>query len=211
MKPDALIFDMDGTLWDAVDMYAQSWNEVFKRKGIQKSISRDFLQKLMGYDIKTLLAAIIPEIEEDKRTDFYENVIHEYSNQLFSGEAKIYPGVIDGLKALSQSYKLFMLSNCEKGGIKLFLDYSNTHEYITSYIEHGENLLPKHENMKLLKEKFQLQNPVYIGDTDSDRKSCDLAGVSFIFADYGFGSTDKYLHAFSNFSDLTMYYISLSE
>ncbi|HEX3385818.1 MAG TPA: hypothetical protein VHS53_11545 [Mucilaginibacter sp.] len=27
--PDSLIFDMDGTLWDAVDTYAASWNIVF--------------------------------------------------------------------------------------------------------------------------------------------------------------------------------------
>ncbi len=33
-KPDSLIFDMDGTLWDAVDTYAHSWNVVFSEMGI---------------------------------------------------------------------------------------------------------------------------------------------------------------------------------
>jgi len=33
-KPDSLIFDMDGTLWDAVDTYAASWNLVFNELGI---------------------------------------------------------------------------------------------------------------------------------------------------------------------------------
>ena len=27
---DALIFDMDGTLWDAVDSYSEVWNETFR-------------------------------------------------------------------------------------------------------------------------------------------------------------------------------------
>jgi phosphoglycolate phosphatase len=37
-KPDSLIFDMDGTLWDAVDTYAHSWNVVFTEMGIDKVI-----------------------------------------------------------------------------------------------------------------------------------------------------------------------------
>ena len=32
---DALIFDMDGTLWDAVDTYAEIWNMAFEREGIE--------------------------------------------------------------------------------------------------------------------------------------------------------------------------------
>jgi phosphoglycolate phosphatase len=42
-KPDSLIFDMDGTLWDAVDTYAHSWNVVFSELGIDKTITRDVL------------------------------------------------------------------------------------------------------------------------------------------------------------------------
>ena len=32
-RTDGLIFDMDGTLWDAVDTYARIWNEVFLQAG----------------------------------------------------------------------------------------------------------------------------------------------------------------------------------
>ena len=28
-KPDALVLDMDGTLWDAVDTYTLCWNKAF--------------------------------------------------------------------------------------------------------------------------------------------------------------------------------------
>ena len=28
------IFDMDGTLWDAVDTYAQIWNVTYQRMGL---------------------------------------------------------------------------------------------------------------------------------------------------------------------------------
>ncbi|WP_369124785.1 HAD family hydrolase, partial [Mucilaginibacter sp. 10I4] len=47
-KPDSLIFDMDGTLWDAVDTYAHSWNVVFAELGIDKTITRDVLAGMVG-------------------------------------------------------------------------------------------------------------------------------------------------------------------
>lgn len=209
MKPDALIFDMDGTLWDAVDMYAQSWTEVFKAKGIDRIMTRSDLQSLMGLEIKPLLENAIPEVPESERETFYLDVIKEYEVQLHKNLAVVYPGVVAGLQKLSQVYPLFILSNCEKGGIKLFLDYSKTENCITSYLEHGENYLPKQENMRLLKSKFKLENPFYIGDTDSDRKASEQAGVPFIFVTYGFGTTDKYAAAFENFESLTEYFLAL--
>ena len=210
MKPDALIFDMDGTLWDAVDMYAQSWTEAFKSNGINRVMSRSDLESLMGLEIKPLLAKAIPEIPENEREIFYQDVLNEYDIQLHKGGAIIYPDVVDGLKKLARVYPLFILSNCEKGGIRLFLDYSDTEKYITSCMEHGENYLPKQSNMRLLKEKFKLKNPYYIGDTDSDRKASELAEVPFILVTYGFGTTDNYAAAFESFEDLTEYFLALA-
>jgi phosphoglycolate phosphatase len=47
-KPDSLIFDMDGTLWDAIDTYTNSWNLTFEKHAIKRTINRDDLMGLMG-------------------------------------------------------------------------------------------------------------------------------------------------------------------
>ncbi|MDF2430867.1 MAG: phosphoglycolate phosphatase, partial [Mucilaginibacter sp.] len=54
-KPDSLIFDMDGTLWDAVDTYAESWNLVFKELAINKTITRNELAKMVGWEGKKVI------------------------------------------------------------------------------------------------------------------------------------------------------------
>ena len=209
MNPDGLIFDMDGTLWDAVNGYAQSWTNVFKAKGIDRVMSREGLQKLMGQDVKTLLANIIPEIAEEERPVFYQDVLTRYAIDISGVGAKIYPGVTEGLKQLSTKYKLFILSNCDKGGIQLFLDYTNTGKYITACLEHGMNYMPKHHNMRLLADIHRLKHPIYIGDTDSDSKQSRMAGISFAFVGYGFGSTDDYDIAFNDFPELCNYFMNI--
>ena len=43
VSTDALIFDMDGTLWDAVDSYCEIWNRTFRDFGVDCTVGRDVL------------------------------------------------------------------------------------------------------------------------------------------------------------------------
>ena len=66
----------------------------------------------------------------------------------------------------------------------------------------ADTLLSKAENIKLVMERNGLENPVYIGDTDLDGKSSREAGISFIHAAYGFGTTDDCDASISSVSEL---------
>lgn len=67
-RTDGLIFDMDGTLWDAVDTYARIWNEVFLRAGKEVHITRESLIGNIGIPIPKILANLFPEIETKRQT-----------------------------------------------------------------------------------------------------------------------------------------------
>ena len=49
-NPDSLIFDMDGTLWDAVQTYSDAWNLYFKRNDFKMETSKKELNGLMGLE-----------------------------------------------------------------------------------------------------------------------------------------------------------------
>lgn len=210
MKPDSLIFDMDGTLWDNVHTYAVAWNKAFVQKGYDgASITSSELKKYMGKEILEIVHGIFPHLGHEQAENLFREVEHQYRLLVPDMQPVIFPGVLEGLEKLSEKYRLLLLSNCEEGGLVNFMNHTKTSHLFADYMEHGQNMQPKWFNMRLLKERNNLQNPVYIGDTDSDRKASSAAGVPFIFMSYGFGKTDKWTLTFNSFASFTDYFLNL--
>ncbi len=209
MNPDSLIFDMDGTLWDNVDTYVDVWNKGLEKTGYAKRVSRTDIMGLMGKEARVMLNAIIPEASTTEQDNLFDEVITIYQQTLPTMNPTIYDGVHEGLEQLSKKYKLFMLSNCEEGGLVNFMKHTGTGHLFIDYMEHGMNLMPKSHNLQLLIDKHQLQSPVYIGDTDSDATQSALAGVPFVFVSYGFGQTTNYALKFDSFPELAHHFLTI--
>lgn len=209
MKPDSLIFDRDGTLWDNVDTYVAAWNKGLEAKGYDLRFRREDLVGLMGKEIGKMLNRFLPDISPEEEKELFNAIVEAYQSLTKTMTPKIFPGVREGLEKLATKYKLFMLSNCEEGGIPNFMNYTGTRHLFTDYMEHGQNFQPKSFNLKLLIDRNHLQSPVYIGDTDSDSREAAKAGVPFVHVSYGFGETDNYALKFDSFPELTNYFMSL--
>ncbi|MDP9079470.1 MAG: HAD family hydrolase [Bacteroidota bacterium] len=208
-KPDSLIFDMDGTLWDAVDTYAESWNLVFNELGIDITVLREQVLKMVGMEASKVTSRVMPDFDDEKRRDVYK-IVNEKRRELLPVKGGVlYPGVKEGLKKLAEKYKLFIVSNCDKGIIPLFIEWAGINEYITDELAHGVNLMPKNHNINLLAEKHGLKTPVYIGDTTGDGQESRKAGIPFVFVSYGFGETEDYDLKFDDFDSLTDYFMEL--
>lgn len=201
---DSIIFDMDGTLWDAVSTYTKAWNEYFKNEGMSQCIDPEMLRSLMGVEEKIVLDKILPHLEEWERLLVYrKKVIPLIYHWVELEGGQLYEGVISGLRRLSERYKLFIVSNCPEKLIQYFMNWSNTHQWITDSMAHGQNFCSKSDNILLIKEKYRLMNPIYVGDTDSDRRQSEEVPVPFFYMDYGFEKCDRYQLKFSRFNDFT--------
>jgi len=208
-KPDSIIFDMDGTLWDAVDTYAESWNIVFRELGIDKVIIREELAKMVGWEGKKVWNAIMPGYPVERQEEIYGKVNEVRKVLLPQKGGVLYDGVKEGLAELATKYQLFIVSNCAKGIIRLFIDWAGIDEHIIDEVAYGTNYMPKHHNIKILVDKHQLKNPVYVGDTEGDGEQSRLAGLPFVFVSYGFGATDDHDVRFDNFREFTEYFMGL--
>ncbi len=202
IKTDGIIFDMDGTLWDSVESITAAWNVVFSRNGLTYQATPADIQAQMGKPMPAIFAALLPDLSEDMLRKIEEDCC-KYENEYLSVHGGIlYPALEDTLRTLSAEYPLFIVSNCQGGYIEAFFNCHKLDRYFKDYECWGRTLLSKAENIKLVMERNGLENPVYVGDTDLDGKSSREAGISFIHAAYGFGTTDDCDASISSVSEL---------
>ena len=103
LKPDALLFDMDGTLWDGVNAYAQGFNDFFKAHGIKRSFTKKDLFKYMGMEEEPFLALILPEFTAVERKTVYREIIELQYKRIETYGGELYEGVKEGLSKLAET------------------------------------------------------------------------------------------------------------
>lgn len=114
----------------------------------------------------------------------------------------LYPDVKETLEKLSKKCTLFIVSNCQSGYIELFMKKAGIEKYITDYECFGNTGKGKGENIKLVIERNNLEDVVYVGDTQGDYEATLFAGIPFVFAKYGFGSVENCYAAVSGIKEL---------
>lgn len=201
---DGLIFDLDGTLWDATDIICKTWNIILKDyPNIRKEqITVKELEGCMGLQMDEIAGKLFPDTEHSIRMGLLDKCCVLENEYLTKEGGKLFDDVKKTLEYLGEKYKLFVVSNCQIGYIESFFEGNCTGSYFTDYLSFGETGLSKGENNKIIIERNKLKNPVYIGDTQGDKQSAVDAGIPFVYAEYGFGSVDRYDYKIEKFSDL---------
>ena len=207
MKFDSLIFDLDGTLWDASATYAKAWCECLQQTHPDRTITPEMLFPVMGMEQGKALAQLLPDLEERQRETIYAGVAPAINRLIPQVGGNLYAGVKEGVVQLATKYRLFIVSNCQQGLIDAFLNWSGLQPWFSGYLSYGDHPQPKSFNIQRIVERYRLERAVYIGDTDSDRQQANLAGVPFVFMRYGFGDSQQFYKAFDTFGALTAYFM----
>ncbi len=186
IDPDSLIFDMDGTLWDAVDSYAVIWDRTFDQCGIRRTpVTRGELMAQMGRHLEDIVDALAPSLPD--REGFLARLdANEHSMMPVLG-GRFYPEVRETIAAVAPGRHLFMVSNCGSHGLENFINLAGIRPYITEALSHGGTGRDKAANIADLITRYNLRSPYYVGDTQGDADAAHRAGAGMIFCSYGFG------------------------
>ena len=198
----ALIFDLDGTLWDVTEALTALWRAELKRAGAKHELTHDELMGALGLGPKELADRLAPELPEDMRLPFFYRVSKAENDFIPQYGAKLYPGLTETLEALSKTYRLMIASNCVHGYIETFLDYSGTWDLFCDFLHPGLTGLPKAGNIRLLMERNGIAEVAMVGDTVLDFEAAQGAEVPFIHAAYGFGRVPEAKWRIGQFTDL---------
>lgn len=200
---DSIIFDLDGTLWDSTEGVCKEWQEVLdKREDIGLNVTVELFRSVMGLSFDEIAKRLFPDLDEEQRMNLLDECSAGECDYLSEHGGKLFEDIENTLEKLSEKYKLFIVSNCQKGYIESFLKAHKLEKYFIDFECPGNTGLHKGENNKLIIDRNKLTNPIYIGDTQGDANSAKFAGIPFVYAKYGFGNVDEYDYSIESFKDL---------
>jgi phosphoglycolate phosphatase len=203
MKLDAIVFDLDGTLWDTCAACAIGWNIVVERHGIAwPAITAADVRSVAGKPHAECIRQVFRGLSEAQLAILSEETATEDVRCIEAHGGELYPGVREGVTQLAERYPLFIVSNCQAGYIELFLRSNGFGQLFRDSECWGNTGLSKAENLQRVIARNGLVAPVFIGDTDGDQTAAGSCNVPFLHVAYGFGQCPTAAHRAQSFPEL---------
>lgn len=176
----AVLFDIDGTLIDSVDLHAQAWQEALARFG--KEVSYDEVRSQIGKGGDQLLPAFLTEEEQER---FGED-LSDFRSGLYQRQylpwAKPFPAVRDLLARLKQGGTLVGLaSSCKRTELGYYLRLVGGASLVdaATTADDAESSKPQPDVFLACLERLALdpEDVIAVGDSPYDAQAAARAGI----------------------------------
>ena len=211
----AVIFDVDGTLIDSVDLHAQAWKETFKQHG--KDIPYEQLRHQMGKGGDQLMPVFFSRDEVEELGDQME----KYRSKLFKREylsrVRAFPDVRElFLRILADGKTIALATSAKEEELAVYKEIANISDLVNeeTSADDAEKSKPHPDIFKAALEKLGDVKPteaLVVGDTPYDAEAAIKLSLRTIGLLSGGFREDELLSAGANLifqdpSDLLAHY-----
>ncbi|WP_337099625.1 HAD family hydrolase [Paenibacillus sp. YIM B09110] len=194
-KPEAVIFDMDGTLFETETLLVQVHKRLFETLREEKLYMKetppvDKLLSCLGMLLEDIWRQIMPDSSEAARRRADELMLQYELEGLEAGEGELYPYVEQTLVWLKeQDVKLFVASNGLEAYVKGVAEHKGIAPLFDGLYSAGEyGTASKVDLVARLLSDHGVQSAWMVGDRSSDVEAGKGNGLSTIgcaYASYG--------------------------
>lgn len=179
---EAVIFDVDGTLLDSVDLHAHAWEEAFRHFGY--SFPFDKIRSQIGKGGDQLLPVFLSQ-EDIKEKG---KAIQEFRGSLFKekylSQVRPFPGVRELLATIKdQGQQVALASSAKEDELKIFEKIANIDDLIQVETSSADADKSKpHPDifeaaLEKLGAKVRRDRVIVVGDTPHDAEAAGKAGL----------------------------------
>jgi len=175
IKPEAILFDLDGVLIDSIDAWLASLNIALDQFNHKMITRENFIENYWGHDLHDTLNLI----GIDQRAVAVCNILYEQN----LNEVKLYPNVKSTLDKLN-GYKKCIITNTPKDNTNIILEKFELNQYFDAVVTSDDVVCAK-PNPEIVFKACRIlnvkpRNVIMIGDTKSDIEAGKSAGCTVI-------------------------------
>ncbi|WP_223879917.1 HAD family hydrolase [Paenibacillus spiritus] len=215
-RPEAIIFDMDGTLFQTESLLLPAYHKMFdilREEGLYQGPTPPDERILSGLGmlLKDIWMKVIPEADESVHRRADEVLLKLEIEGIESGAGKLYPEVESTLRALKdKGFRLFVASNGLENYIHSIVVVNRMEDLFDGLYSAGkQGTETKVELVRMLLEENGITRAWMVGDRSSDVQAGQENGQTVIGCAYaGFGKNDELkgsdviIHSFAELLEL---------
>ena len=189
MKFNSVVFDLDGTLLDTLGDLRDSVNYALEKNRLPKRTTEE-IRSFVGNGIRLLIERSVPENTPLEITDKCFSDFKEYYKNHSAILTKPYDGIIDIMEELkAKGVKIAVVSNKADFAVKTLMEDYFSNLYDCAYGERmGVPRKPEPDGVfeAIKKMGADVENTVYIGDSEVDVETSKNAKLPCIAVTWGF-------------------------
>jgi HAD superfamily hydrolase (TIGR01509 family) len=181
----AIIFDIDGTILDSVDLHAKAWQEAFEHFGY--SFPFDSMRSQIGKGGDQLLPVFLSEQDQKSKGDEIKAYRGDLFKKKFLTQVKPFPGVRDLFLKIRFNGQQSALASSAKGDeLKVFARIAGIEDLIDTSSSSADAQKSKphpdifESALTKLGDSIDRSSVVVVGDSPHDAEAARRAGLRIV-------------------------------